>query len=179
MTLPAFAEPDELQQLLSELLPGASFDTDRAAFLLERASDSVRDDVGQRIDFTADDVCELTGNGERVLVLPELPVTAVGAVTVDGTAVTDWTWRRSGVLRRWAGWPFDSAVAVTYSHGYQVIPAVAHDVTITAAARAYLNPGQLLSENAGAAQVGYGSALGRSVLGLTDDEKRRLDPLRP
>ena len=74
-----------------------------------------------------------TGDGGKKLYLDLYPVTEVSAVTLDGVAVTDYVLTgKSGLLTREEGWTAESAIAVTYTGGYQLEavtgpPAVARD----------------------------------------------------
>lgn len=105
-------------------------DTDvaRAALDLDVACDKIRDYLHQQIDAVAADAITLFGTDTRALILPELPVTAVTSVTLDGEALTDWTVDAYGLLWRddpayWArGYQYD----IVYDHGYATedIPSI-------------------------------------------------------
>lgn len=103
-------------------LPGmAGVDTDTADLLLQMATGVVQGVVRQRLVAVTADQITLLGTADADLWLPERPVVAVTAVTVDGVAVTDW--RLFGPrLRRACGWsdypPVPAEVSVTYDHGY-------------------------------------------------------------
>jgi hypothetical protein len=66
-------------------------DPARAELALAAACDAVRDRMSQTLNAVTGDVITLVGTDSRALLLPELPVTAVTSVTVNGVAVTDWT----------------------------------------------------------------------------------------
>lgn len=82
----------------------------------------------------AGDSVTLDGRGDRILFLPQWPVTAVGSVVEDGVALaagTDFYWYADGRLVRGSpdvGYPnmrwsrADQSVVVTYDHGYATIP---------------------------------------------------------
>jgi hypothetical protein len=109
---------------------GYTVDDARAAVLLECATAVVQAVTGQRIVQVVDDTATLDlddYDGGLHLVLPERPVTGVGAVLIGSTAVTDFTsqlgrgrlWRAGGwrsTLVAYADQP--STVSVTYTHGY-------------------------------------------------------------
>jgi hypothetical protein len=139
----AFVTVSLLEAALQRQLVGAA-----ASEALDEACETVRDYLGQRLDFVADDTVVLHGTGRPTLLLPELPVQAVSAVTVtdaDGTTTaltsTDWALDgHDGVLWRLDayGWPAGIAnVAVTYDHGYAAVPASIRGVAISLANRIY------------------------------------------
>lgn len=73
--------------------------------------------------------------------LPATPITAVTSVTIDDVAQT-FVWRRPFPVLLVDDWtPPDSDdwdhVAVTFTHGYPVVPPLAKAVALAAAARAY------------------------------------------
>lgn len=115
-------------------------DQANAALDVEAACDHIRDYLCQQIDAVANDVVTLQGTGTRALTLPELPVTAVASVTLDGDAITDYTVDDYGILWRddpgW--WPRGDNYIVTYSHGYAPanIPAILKVVAFQLARRA-------------------------------------------
>lgn len=180
----AFATPSELGDLLNVAI--ADEDT-RAQQLLDLATDAICAEIGQAIVEVSDDSLALRGNGTRVLILPEIPVTEVASVELDGEALvedTDYTWSAAGVLRRLGGdvWTQDAPITVVYSHGYETVPKVVRLVCLQAAARAWLNPAGATQETIGSYSVTYGGGFSsKSSTGvlLTSDEKRILDPVRP
>jgi hypothetical protein len=90
----------------------------------------------------------LYGGAVRSIWLPELPVIDVTAVSVHGTDLTtgDWGFEpdTGRLVRLWntygvGGWPHGyQNLAVTYSHGYPVLPADIVNVCARVVARAYL-----------------------------------------
>lgn len=117
---------------------GVAFDpTDIAAIsALEQASDLIRSLVDQNLNgVVTDDEVALNGNGTRSLLLPQLPVLAVSAVStvwdwddtpVDLVVDTDYKLDVvTGILwrDRWSVWPVGVMnVNVTYDHGYILPP---------------------------------------------------------
>ena len=95
--------------------------------LLGDATAKVRHEAGLHLSRVVDDVITVDGDGSRVLFLPELPVTAVAAVEVEGVALdvsADVDWWEHGEIRRrdhqrWPDRP--RSVEVTYSHGWQPV----------------------------------------------------------
>lgn len=103
----------------------------KMTILIEAATAVVQEAAGgQRILQVAGDTANLTGTTDSWLNLPQIPVTAVTSVTVDGTALSAGvagsggkTYRlRGNRLWRGNGWQTycgePSDVAVVYTHGY-------------------------------------------------------------
>ncbi len=116
---------------------------------LEAASDAVRRHCAQTFDLVTDDEIELDGTGTAELILPECPVVAVTAVTItipSGTETPTYSLgRQGGILRRtgWRIWPLGYGnVAVTYTHGYAVIPADLKKVVSALAEKMVLSIGR-------------------------------------
>jgi len=138
----AFISVSLLEAALQRPLVGAA-----ASEAVDEACQTVRDYLGQRLDFVTDDAITLHGTGRFTLLLPELPVNAVSAVSVtdaDGvvTALTSTDWAldgADGVLWRLdAYWPAGiHNVAITYDHGYAMVPASIRGVALSLANRIY------------------------------------------
>lgn len=166
----AFADPSDLIAYL-----GGSITLDRAAVLLDHASNIIRGVARQQIDYVEDDLIILDPMRDVVL-LPELPVIDVSHVDVLLTVGIDtgWTeytdrfvWSRTGTIRavlspRWPRTP--GSVRVTYSHGYETIPADLASVAVSLAARLATNPVHLQSQQVGGVQTRYAPTSGASVL---------------
>lgn len=135
-----FVSPTDLKTFLGV----DDIDAARAQMFIEIVTDAIRgwcrQDVSPAVE---DDVATLQGNGEEKLLLPQIPVTAVTSVEVDGTALsgTQFSWRASGVLRRldatWGTESVPAVVEVTYDHGYDLAPPRVRGVCLAAAGRAY------------------------------------------
>lgn len=66
----------------------------------------------------------LIGTGSQLLELPHMDVRAVTGATIDGAA-TDTAGLVAfpyGMVKRLAGWPHDSVIAITYTYGKTEIP---------------------------------------------------------
>lgn len=118
-----------------------SLDTPRMELLLQLASGVVRRFTGQTLSEVLGDQVEYGPTDRLALFLPERPVLAVSAITVDGDAFTDFDWTRWGTLTRvdagaWASGP----IVVTYDHGYAAdsdeMDAI-RSVVLAAASRAF------------------------------------------
>lgn len=90
---------------------------------LDVASAAVREAAGCAI-LQMTSTVTVEGGGAQWLSLPGAPITAVSAVSIDGSAKTDWR-LRSGRLWRIGGWTScdPSEVEVTYTHGLPEVPA--------------------------------------------------------
>jgi hypothetical protein len=109
---------------------GEEIDASTAAVWLNAATAVVQEAAGQRIARVLGDVITLTGTTDSWLQLPQIPVTAVTAVLLDGEALTAGqagasaeTYRlRGSRLWRGCGWQQyqgePSEVTVTCDHGY-------------------------------------------------------------
>lgn len=142
------------------VVPATPLET-RISMALDAACAQIRGYLGQSLDHIAADVVTLDGTGHRGLLLPELPVTAVNAVTIDlglvtELIVTDAYLGFGGVLYRtgaqvpspnwWCnhshrGWPLGLGnLTIDYDHGFATIPADLVNVAIQVA-RANVNAG--------------------------------------
>lgn len=165
-----------------------SIDNATAEHLLGMAADTIRAELGQKLDYVENDLFVAGPSGGRVLLLPELPVVTVTRVVEYGVELVDgegYTWSHAGTLTRLGGcWPVEPrAVTVTYSHGYPAgeVPSVVKTVSVMLAGRVYPNPERATQISIGDAARSYGSG-GRAPSGLlepTDYERRLLRGLRP
>ena len=144
----------DLASLLQQAVDPAT-----ATLLIELGTAVVQDAAGMRIVEVLDDEFFVYPDVDvrtHWLQLPELPVSEVSSVTVNGVPVTDYTlvrgrlWRRTGWLSIgsvYRGQPV--TVAGIYSHGY---PAGSQDLQLARGAvlsiikGAYVNPSGASSE---------------------------------
>lgn len=168
-----WATPEQLRLHLR--LP--TIDTDEAAAALAEAETTVRGALWQTVDAVVDDTTHLVGNGGRVLRLPEHPVTAVTEVLVDGEqlAATGYRCNRNGVLTRTdhACWPLDADVAVTYDHGWAVVPPPVAKVCVQLAGRAFVNPRDVASQTVGGVSTSYRAGVGQELSAFELDSLAR------
>lgn len=133
-----FATSMELQNWL-EL---DAINSAKANLALEVASSEIRSHCGWSIsEETATLV--LDGSGARTLWLPTLRLTAVTSVKVNGdplTVDTQYDWTSYGKLIHRGCWPRKPrSVEVSFTHGYDEVPAVVKGVCLALAGRAYDN----------------------------------------
>jgi hypothetical protein len=155
---------------------------DGAIIALDAACDIVRDLAEQEFNARTSTVT-LDGTGTDVLLLPQLPVSAAGTVSVDGTAVTDYTLNGNGMLFRGSAgcdprpvWPAGRQnVEVTYEHGYADadLPRSVRMVALSAAARIMVQ-GVAVEETVGQVRVKYAVA----ATDLTNGERAILRKYR-
>lgn len=120
-----FATVEDVATYIKQNLTAA--DAATVSFLLDQVTKTIQNRTGQTITQVAGDVITLSPRGHSILVLPEVPVTAVASVVVEGVtqvADTDYTWESYGLLFRPVGRTWGSkrrSVVVTYTHGYATI----------------------------------------------------------
>ena len=94
MTLPALATLDDVAAIIGR--PLTSTETTNGTRLLGMASGMVRRYTRQTITQVVDDVIVLPGNWGHSLFLPQLPVTSVSSVAVNGVSASVSRWRLIG-----------------------------------------------------------------------------------
>jgi hypothetical protein len=151
-----FATAAELATYLRTTFDAAQ--TTAANQALTLASASIQADTNQRIEAVANETITFSVTpGTFQIVLPELPVTAVSAVSINGVALlaADYVLATTtGILRRlhtraW-GTTYESIVSITYSHGYATIPDAIKRECLRRAAGLFENPeGGSVLETAG------------------------------
>lgn len=136
-----FCTISDLENLLHLSIPTEKIPSAEAA--IAAATQAIKNYTCQTISQVVDDAITLDGNGKTRLFLPELPVTGITSVTVDGSSLvdgTDYKLGMYGVLYRLGGYVWTAGIAnieVVYSHGYASIPDDIVNVCARAAARAY------------------------------------------
>lgn len=95
----------------------------------------------QKIEQVSDDVILLDGTGSTKLFLPELPVSSIKSVEVDGVLLdpTYYALAENGVLwRKYGVWEVGARnIEVIYSHGYATVPEDVKGVCYRSASRLY------------------------------------------
>lgn len=191
-----FATFDDVSVILRRDFTG---DEIRAVdLMLDNASAEIRAYTRQTITAVANDAVILHGCWSHRLVLPERPVTAVGAVTVGVSPLVvdvDYTWPGRDVLLRgpklaanqtsdsgrggmWGG--TDSPISLTYSHGYAPGAdglTVARAVCIDLVERRLTRPQGVVQEHLGAYRVQY-DPMEPSGMVLSPGDKLRLNRYR-
>jgi len=178
----AFATVSDFATFLQRDLSAA--DTATADMLLDSATQAIKDEVGQTIEVVTETVT-MYGDGRELLLLPQVPVTAVSAVTVAGVTWvnnTNYIWERSGILAALidtqgllGAWTWRKPVVVTYTHGYTPIPKSLQSLCLSLAARAMANPFSAVQVSVGNTSTSYSDA---PAMMMTEYEKRMLDRYR-
>lgn len=180
----AFATYQDLEDRLRVTFTAA--EQVQAVALLESATSLIQAAARQVLEQVTGDTVTLDGNGQRILTLPQIPVTAVSSVTVDGETLTfdtHYRWSPNGLLyrtwdgfwgRQFAAWgDLLQSIVVVYSHGYAAIPDDLRTVCVEVAARAWSTPaGAVRSESIGSYSVTYDTNSATTTgVALTDAEK--------
>lgn len=139
---------------------------DGALAVVDAACDTCRLFAEQDFNFATSTIT-LDGTGTDALLLPQLPVSAAGTVTVAAEAITDYVLKDDGTLIRKAAdtttavvWPWGRQnVVVTYDHGYtdDELPRDVRMVALQYAARLIVQ-GPAISESSGQQSITYASA---------------------
>jgi len=158
----------------------------QAKRLLELASGLVQRAARQTIGEVADDEYVTRGSVEAAIRLPERPITSVKSVFIDGEEIgtdefyidgADLVRKRArtvnvadGTTSRYpTGWGHPGVeVKITYTHGFAEAPDAIKAIVLEAAARVWVNPGAVESEQYGSERTSYRT----TGLTLTKEERR-------
>lgn len=149
----------------------ASIDETRAGLKLDAATGLIEDATGQSLIESTDTV-EIRPTYSRTLVLPRWPVTEITSVVVSEETLvvdTDYTWESAGLLNRVSGC-WDEPVTVTYTAGWDPIPASVKGLVLEIASGSWGNVGAKKSEKIG----DYSVAWAREGMSLTTMDRKTL-----
>lgn len=171
---------DDLEDFL-----GVTFDATtlpRASQAIAIASATVRSQTGQGFSAGTSTVTLLAPHDEWID-LPQRPVTAITSVTVNGTAVTDYTLVNDRLHRpSWLDWSSTApaTVTVSYAHG-GTVPDDVQGAVLMLAAEVYENPRGLTSETIDdySWRSGEGSSPARDALAAVVRTYRRRPLIVP
>lgn len=154
----------------------SGFNANQVDQLLADLSDQVREAAGwQQISLVTDDTVELRGSGALTMGLPQRPVVAVTAI--DGLTTSKWSWDGKA-LSRVDGYQWDGPVTVTYSHGYDPVPAWLVGMCCQVIRRSANNQDGLRSESTSIDDYTktrtYATETVNVPIMLTDDERDRI-----
>lgn len=160
-----------------EAFLGSTVNATRGQLMIDLATGAVTSAADVPILEVVDDEAIVDGTGAVTLLLPSYPVTAVASVEIDGEALTadEYTWSRSGVIERTAGWPIGRRnITVTYTHGFADadVPAEIKKAVLVLAARGMANPFGLTQETLGDLSRSWAAA-GMNLTGDEEDMIRR------
>jgi hypothetical protein len=152
----AFATAEDLATDLQRNL--TAVETATATQALDIATQIIKTYTRQQIEQTTGETVVLRRTYHPILLLPQVPVTAVTSVN-DGTLLTvdtDYEFSAAGVLKRLHG-TWRTNVTVVYTHGYATIPLDIRGVTLSIAARRFTGgPSNVEAETMGPYRVEYG-----------------------
>jgi len=167
MAADRLATPEDLASLLER----DDVDAYKAGVLVETATAIAQAAAGgQRIVAVSGDTGQIMGTTSNWLSLPQIPVTAVATVVIDGDATTEWKlfgnriFRRHGWLSRHGCWGDPAQVVVTYDHGYapdDQLLQLARSAVLSICQGAYGNPGGLSAESIDDYKVTYAALAGQ------------------
>lgn len=171
MTLPALATVEELaawmQREPAEL-------PESAPLVLDTASAIVRAEARTR--FTKGTTTVALRSRDRVVVLPQRPVVSVQLVRATGRVLRPdeyQLWRDELTLPAVVTGP----VVVTYTHGYDAVPADVRAIVMTLAGRVLTNPSDIRQESVGSVSVTYAAeTIGASLAPIERDQLARYRP---
>lgn len=179
------ATVDDLEEHLGRALTDA--EAARSASLLDGASGAVRTYTGQ--DFTTAETTARLPVRRRIVRLPQRPVTAVDTVEdTNGNAVA-FTWLgddrvevAANVPDSWAWVPWSNGITtvdITYTHGYDIVPAEIIDIVCAKVGRVLDAPSANVTAMAlGDASQSFGAIGAAGIAGFFPDEKALLDIYR-
>jgi hypothetical protein len=180
-----FVSPQDIVEYL-----GRGTATDPGMIIAADAACDICRDISEQTFNLSTSTITLDGPGTDALLLPQLPVTAAGTVTVAGTAVTDYVLNGNGILFRKVTdsdvdytdqvrtltWPAGRQnITVTYEHGYADadLPRSVRMVALSIASRLVVQ-GVAVEESLGDVRVKYAGA----ATDLTAGELRILQKYR-
>lgn len=184
----AFATFTDVENRLRQ--PPDASEAARIEVLLDDATDAIRAAAGGQVIYpAATETIVIPGAGRKILRLPQVPVTAVSAVTVTNTAgvvttlaASAYGWDTDGRLEAlWGGsirgcW--NGAVTVTYTHSFATVDDIADLVGLCArlvVAEVDPRAGKKSESVAGTYSVAYTDGTGApSTLAMLSDSDRRI-----
>lgn len=133
-----FCSIDDINTFLgTTILPNDA----QATLAIAEATAVIQNYCNQKIEQVSDDSIYLDGSGSTKLFLPEIPVSEIASVEVDGVLLdpTYYALAENGVLwRKYGVWTLGARnIKITYTHGYENVPEEVRGVCYRSAARLY------------------------------------------
>ena len=155
-------------------------DNRRVETALAAASQAIRNYCGWHISPSLDCTAYPAG-GTNVMRLPAGYVSDIDSITEEGVEVTDYEWKRSGLVRRKCGiWSYAwDGIKVEYTAGYdeEAIPDLMDAVCSIASGVLAVTAG-VVQETADGVSVSYRSDASSVASALTSNYKSALEPYR-
>lgn len=170
-----------------EAFTGQSFDSTRAAVVIDLASSAVRSWCRWHISPSLTETLMLDGSGTYTFELPSLYVTDVAEVTVDGDPVDldVIEWSRRGQIRHKHRKHFTDAlggVTVSLTHGLDCAPGTVKSAVMSAAQRAMLGDPGVQSDSTRVGQLSETRTYATgsdATTGTVDLSRREMGALGP
>jgi hypothetical protein len=156
---------------------------DAAVICVDAACDFIRDLTGQTINLVTDDALSIDGTGTDALLLPEAPVVAVSAVTVNGDTIPTGSYgvKHEMLIRKDLGyWTLGRLnVVVTYDHGWDedTLPRSLKMVALSIAERMFTQGSGIVYQSLGQYAVRYSDVA--TALTLTEQTILRKHTRKP
>lgn len=178
----------DVSDALAPMLTVAEFNTitgnaysgnPRIESALKAASQAIRNYCGWHVVPSVSCTAEPTAEG-CMLRLPAAYVSAISSVTENSEAVTEYEWRKDGLIRRATEWTDKwGGIAVEYTAGYSAaaVPDLAEAVCAITAGVLSVTAG-VMSESADGVSISYSTNASSVAAALTSQQKRSLDPYR-
>ena len=152
----------------------------RVEAALAAASQAIRNYCGWHICPSVDCTAYPPG-GTTVMCLPAGYVSEIDTITEDGTAVTDYEWKRTGLIRKKCGrWSHTwDGIKVEYTAGYdeEAVPDLVDAVCSIASGVLAVSSG-VVQESADGVSITYSTNAASVASALTSNYKSALEPYR-
>lgn len=181
MTAWGYEVSDTLKPILSALefnaMTGGTYaDNMRVDAALKAASQAIRNYCGWHVCPSME--CTATPTAEGALIrLPAAYVSAITSVKENDMAVTDYEWRKDGLIRRSYDWSDKwNSIEVEYTSGYSIdaVPDLAEAVCAIASGVLAVSAG-VMSESADGVSISYSASASSIAAALTSAQKNALE----
>ena len=163
----------------NEITGNAYANNPRVESALNAASQAIRNYCGWHVVPSASCTAEPTAEG-CMLRLPAAYVSAIASVTEDNEAVTDYEWRKDGLIRRATEWTDKwGGISVTYTAGYSAdaVQDLAEAVCAITAGVLSVTAG-VMSESADGVSISYSTNAASIAAALTYQQTNALEAYR-
>lgn len=147
----------------------------RVASALSAASQTIRNYCGWHICPSLPCTANPAGDGQ-MLRLPAGYVSAISKIEENGNEISDYEWRKDGLIKR-KGWTQTwGGIEVAYTAGYEVeaVPDLAEAVAAITAGVLSVSAG-VASESADGVSISYSASAASIAASLTSQQKNALE----